>query len=82
VSIETLLNTIFASARQGAFTVKPFPEHVKRIDVGEARFSDEKLTRFLGSRERTPFSVAINQTVEYFKQNQCGTKQSHLASTS
>lgn len=69
-TIEALLNGIFEAAGKGTFTVKPFPEHVKRIDVGEARFSDEKLTRFLGSRERTPLCTALGETVEYFKQNQ------------
>jgi nucleoside-diphosphate-sugar epimerase len=70
VSIQELLETIFEAAGKGSFTVKPFPEHVKRIDVGEARFSDEKLTSFLGNRERTALATAVLQTVDYFEQNQ------------
>lgn len=74
VSINDLLTTIFEAAGKGTFTVKPFPEHVKRIDVGEARFSGEKLQRFLGTHEHTPLKTAIPRTVDYFKQN-----QEHLA---
>jgi UDP-glucose 4-epimerase len=70
VSIQDLLQTIFEAAGKGSFTVKPFPEHVKRIDVGEARFSEDKLARFLGKQERTPLQTALEQTVEYFEQNQ------------
>jgi UDP-glucose 4-epimerase len=75
VSIQDLLETIFDSAGKGSFTVKPFPEHVKRIDVGEARFSDEKLQRFLGQQEQTPLKMALARTVEYFEENQ--TRKTH-----
>ena len=70
VSIEELLNTIFESAGKGSFSVKPFPEHVKRIDVGDARFSDEKLRQFLGRNGHTPLRTALARTLDYFKQNQ------------
>jgi UDP-glucose 4-epimerase len=70
VSIQDLLKTIFQAAGKGNFSVKEFPEHVKRIDVGEATFSDEKLKRFLNGKKQTPLATAIGLTVEYFKQNQ------------
>ncbi len=78
VGIQKLLETIFDAAGKGGFTVKPFPEHVKRIDVGEARFSDEKLARFLGKQERTPLPAAVARTVEYFEQNQLSTSSVQL----
>jgi UDP-glucose 4-epimerase len=68
--IREFLETIFKAAGKGSFTVKPFPEHVKRIDVGEARFSDEKLGRFLNGFERTSLDAALSLTVDYFKENQ------------
>lgn len=70
VSIEDLLKAIFSAAGKGEFSVKPFPEEVKRIDVGEARFNDDKLRHFLGRNDQTSLSSAVESTVEYFKQNQ------------
>jgi UDP-glucose 4-epimerase len=70
VTLKKLLETIFIAAGSGSYSVKPFPDHVKRIDVGEARFSDDKLTKLLGNRHRAPLGEAIRSTVEYFKQNQ------------
>lgn len=69
VSIRDLLQGIFSEAGKGTFHVKAFPEHVKRIDVGEAGFSDDKLTAFLGDHERTPLAKSLGLTVDYFKQN-------------
>ncbi len=69
VSLRELLEAILEAVGKGGFTVKPFPEEVKKIDVGEANFSDEKLNSFLGSRQRTPIREAIPLTVQYFKEN-------------
>ena len=74
VSIQELLKMIFQAAGKGSFSVKPFPDEIKKIDVGEARFSDEKLNAFLGRTARTEVGSAVERTVEYFKQNQRSTK--------
>jgi UDP-glucose 4-epimerase len=69
VTIQELLEEIFRAAGKGSYSVKPFPEHVKRIDVGEARFCDDQLRAFLGQPAMTPLPQAIAKTVEYFRMN-------------
>ncbi|MCF7762192.1 MAG: NAD(P)-dependent oxidoreductase [Verrucomicrobia bacterium] len=69
-SLADLLEMIFRYAGKGRFEVKSFPEAIKKIDVGEARFSDEKLRLFLGHSERTDLGQAVERTVDYFKRSQ------------
>jgi nucleoside-diphosphate-sugar epimerase len=65
VSIQQLLEQIFAAAGKGRFILKSFPDEVKKIDVGEARFSDAKLNAWLGCSERTAMGESIPATVDY-----------------
>lgn len=67
VTLGDLLDTLVAAVGSGAWAVEAFPEHVKQMDVGEARFSDEKLERALGSLAKTDLATAVTNTVAYFR---------------
>jgi len=67
VTLGGLLDALVAAMGSGAWRVEPFPEQVRQMDVGEARLSQEKLERALGSVPKTELATAITNTVDYFR---------------
>ena len=66
--ISDVLDGIIAACGHGSYTVKPFPEEIRKIDVGGAVFSDEKLAGRIAPIRLTDLASSIEQTVTYFKQ--------------
>jgi|GEM_PF-918687 len=67
VSLERLLTCIGNCLDTGNYVVRPFPDHIQRLDVGQAAFVDDKLQRRLNNVEVTALDLAIEETVNYFK---------------
>jgi len=71
VSLERLLDSIIKYICKGKYIVKPFPKDIKSIDVGEARFSDNKLRKKLGNVKYIKYSdlrESLIKTINYFKE--------------
>lgn len=67
--IEDLAKNLIEIIGQGIYIKKEIPFEVKSIDPGNAKFSDEKLRRFLGEIPETDLKLALKETVQYFKEN-------------
>ena len=72
LSLERLLNSIINIAGKGDFNVKAFPDNIKTIDVGEARFDGSKLTSLLGDFDYTPLDISVTNTLNYFEKSFSG----------
>lgn len=68
VTLSQLLDGITGCIGKGGYIVKPFPENIKSINVGEAEFSDNKLRHKLGDIQLTDFNDSLVNTVKYFKE--------------
>ena len=66
-TLGSLLENVVSVCQSGAYSVKPFPDHLKLIDVGNSRFSGKRLQNFLGDIELSDSKEALQKTVAYFK---------------
>ena len=67
VSLATLLDTIIRCIGEGRYTTGDFPDSIRKIDVGEAQFNDDKLKAKLGTLNYTEIETSIRKTVTYFQ---------------
>jgi nucleoside-diphosphate-sugar epimerase len=67
LSLEKLLKSIIRIAGTGEYCLREFPESIKCMDVGEAKFDDSKLTAQVGRQDFTELDVTLENTVTYFK---------------
>lgn len=68
VTLAQLLDSIIGCMGKGKYIVKPFPENIKSINVGEARFSDNKLRHKLGDIGLTDLNNSLINTIKYFEE--------------
>lgn len=68
VGLGTLLDELVSVIGSGRWTVEPFPQDVKQIDLGEAHFSDARLRGRFGDQRLTPVRQALAATVAYFRE--------------
>ena len=67
VSLKYLLDTIIHYVGKGNYIEKPFPKEIKGIDVGVAKFIDEKLKNRLNALRFTEMDHSIETTINYFR---------------
>lgn len=67
VALEELLACLIRTAGQGSYTMRDFPEEIKKIDVGNAEFCGDKLRARLGGLHVTGLETSLAHTVEYFR---------------
>ncbi len=67
VLVKNLVKTLIEIIGEGTYKVEELPYELKIIDVGRARFSDDKLRNILGEIPITDFKSSLEITVEYFK---------------
>lgn len=67
ITIRQLVETLISVIGAGTFVVKEVPEHIKAIDMGNARISEDKLRAELGGLRYTDLSQALAGTVDYFR---------------
>lgn len=67
VALEELLACLIRTAAQGSYTMRDFPEEIKKIDVGNAEFCGDKLRARLGGQQVTSLETSLAHTVAYFR---------------
>ncbi|MFO0760799.1 MAG: NAD-dependent epimerase/dehydratase family protein [Byssovorax sp.] len=66
VAIETLVRMIQEIVGRGDVRIAPMPDEVRRLDIGEARFSEDRLAAALGEVPRTNLRAALEATARDF----------------
>ena len=67
VELGNLLDTLVHLIGRGDFRIRPFPDSVQQLDVGESLVSDEALVNWIGALPRTVLKGALQNTVDYFR---------------
>ena len=67
VPLEELLACLIRTAAQGSYTMRDFPEEIKKIDIGNAEFCGDKLRARLGHMQVTSLETSLANTVAYFR---------------
>ncbi len=67
ISVEALSRRLHALLGCGKVEVRPMPEEVSRLDVGDAVFSDARLREVLPGLTLTPLDEALAGLVQYFR---------------
>lgn len=68
VTLGSLLDNIIENIGRGNYDVKPFPAAIKQIDVGDAKFSGEKIRAKIGKLEFSDLNRALTNTIRYFEE--------------
>ncbi|HHT9158605.1 MAG TPA: NAD-dependent epimerase/dehydratase family protein [Candidatus Brocadiaceae bacterium] len=68
VTLGSLLDSIIENIGRGNYVVKPFPAAIKQIDVGDAKFSDKKISAKIGKLELSDLNRALANTIRYFEE--------------
>lgn len=66
VTVKELLDDLIKIIGKGEYITKPFPDAIKNIDVGTAKYSDSKLRAKIGELKITDREIALKNTVNYF----------------
>lgn len=69
IYLENLIQKIQNITNSGTVRIKKMPKHIKRIDIGSAKVKQEKLKIKLGNIPITNLDIALEKTINYFKQN-------------
>lgn len=69
MAIEDLVKKLIEIIGMGNYQKKEIPFEIKSIDIGNAKLNDEKLKKFLGKVPFTELKTALQETVQYFKEN-------------
>lgn len=64
------VKTLIAVAGAGSYTIVPFPENKKKIDIGDYYGNYEKIRSLVGWQPATPLKAGLSKTVAYFQQHQ------------
>jgi nucleoside-diphosphate-sugar epimerase len=69
ISLKALACLLVELNGSGSFSLVPFPEDRKLIDIGTYRGDYSKIQRALGWQPRTPLREGLLSTVEYYRQH-------------
>jgi UDP-glucose 4-epimerase len=69
VSLIELTRMLIAIAGTGSYTLIPFPEGRRAIDIGSFYADDQKIRRVLGWAPTIPLESGLATTIEYFRAN-------------
>jgi UDP-glucose 4-epimerase len=69
VSLLELARMLIEIAGAGSYTLVPFPEERKKIDIGDFQADASKVQRTLGWRPRVPLRDGLERTVAYYRQH-------------
>jgi len=67
VSLLDLVKLMIEVAGKGSYTITPFPEERKRIDIGDFYADTRKIRERLGWQPRVPLRQGIEQTLAYYE---------------
>ena len=66
LTLKELLDNLIKIMGKGEYITKHFPDTIKDIDVGTAKYSDLKLRDKIGELKITDREIALRNTVDYF----------------
>jgi len=69
VSLLELARMLIEIAGAGSYTLVPFPEERKKIDIGDFQADASKVQGILGWRPRVPLRDGLERTVAYYRQH-------------
>jgi UDP-glucose 4-epimerase len=69
VSLVELTRMLIAIAGTGSYTLIPFPEGRRAIDIGSFYADDTKIRRVLGWAPLMPLEAGLSTTIEYFRRH-------------
>ncbi len=69
IYLMDLVKKIVDITGSGSVKIEKMPEHIKKIDMGNARVSEEKLKAKLGKLPMTDLNLSLQKTINYFKEN-------------
>jgi UDP-glucose 4-epimerase len=69
VSLLELARMLIDIAGAGSYTLVPFPEERKKIDIGDFQADASKVQDALGWRPRVPLRDGLERTVAYYRQH-------------
>lgn len=67
ISLESFVQTLIDVAGGGKYTIVPFPEEGKRIDIGDYYGTYEKFQSAVGWQPRVGIREGLRRTVEYYR---------------
>ncbi len=68
ISIFELAQKIVSIAGSGNVILKSMPEHIAKIEVGNAKFIDKKFTDLFPDFKKTDLSISLKNTINYFRE--------------
>ena len=68
ISILDIAEKIISIIGKGSVIMEKMPDMLKVIDIGNAEYSDAKLTHYLGNRSLTDLTTSLIETTNYFKE--------------
>ena len=69
VSLLDLASSLVRAAGEGEYSVMPFPDERKRIDIGDYYSDDRSIRDALGWRPTTGLDEGLRRTVDFFRDN-------------
>lgn len=69
ISLKTTAEIMIAQNNAGESIFKPFPEDLKKIDIGDFYSDYNKIKEMLGWHPLVNFSDGINETLDYYRRN-------------
>lgn len=69
IYIEDLVKKIQKICKRDNYIIKPMPPHISEIDLGSAVMDESKLIKMIGKIPETNIDTALNEVINYFKQN-------------
>lgn len=69
ITIKALVEQLIGLIGFGTYQLRGMPADISSIDVGNAVFSNEKLRAVIGDIPITDLQMALQTTIEYFKEN-------------
>jgi UDP-glucose 4-epimerase len=69
ISLVDLARMLIGIAGAGSYTLVPFPEERKRIDIGDFQADPTKIREALGWQPRVGLREGLERTVDYYRQH-------------
>lgn len=66
-SVLDIAQTIIRVAQSGTYAVKPFPDSLKKIDIGSIACDYSKFTAAFGWRPMTSFETGVRTMIEFYR---------------
>lgn len=69
IQIFEIAQKIIYIIGSGNVIIKPMPEHIAKIEVGSAKFSEKKFIKQFPKFKKTDLLISLKNTINYFREN-------------